>query len=361
MHLLNRNKLTLAAAIVVVVLSFATFAAAQHYSVTNLVADVPGAAVNTDPNLVNPWGISFSATSPFWIADNGTGLSTLYNGAGATIPLVVTIPTPSGGTPPSKPTGTVFNGTTDFVVSGNGVSAAAVFLFATEDGTISGWSPTVDRANAILAVDNSALGAIYKGLAIATTKKGKNFIYATNFHDGYVEMYDGNFQLVKQFTDYNLPDGYAPFGIQTINDKLYVTFAKQDDEKEDDVAGRGFGFVDVFDLDGDHHHRLVSRGRLNAPWGLALAPADFGKFSGDLLVGNFGDGRIHAYGHRSGKFHGTLRMKHHVPITIDGLWGLAFGTGAPNSGPTNALFFTAGPDDESHGLFGEIQAVEHSK
>ena len=360
MHLLNRLKLTLVATAVLAVVGFAGTAAAQHYSVTNLVSDVPGAAANTDPNLVNPWGISFSATSPFWIADNGTGLSTLYGATGAPVALVVTIPTPMGGTPPSKPTGTVFNNTTDFIVSGNGVSALPAFLFATEDGTISGWSPAIDRNNAILAVDNSGLGAIYKGLAIATTKQGKNFIYVTNFHDGYVEMYDGKFQLVKQFTDYRLPDGYAPFGIQTINGKLYVTFAKQDDEKEDDVAGRGFGFVDVFDLDGDHAHRLVSRGRLNAPWGLALAPAGFGKFSGDLLVGNFGDGRIHAYGHHSGNFHGTLRMKHHIPIAIDGLWAIAFGNGAA-AGPTNALFFTAGPDDESHGLFGEIQAVKRSK
>ena len=184
-----------------------------------------------------------------------------------------------------------------------------------------------------------------------------NFLYVTNFHDGYVEMYDATFQLVKQFTDYDLPDGYAPFGIQNIDNKLYVTFAKQDAEKHDDVAGRGHGFVDIFSLEGHKERRLISRGHLNSPWGLALAPAGFGKFSGKLLVGNFGDGRIHAYGHRSGNFHGTLRMKHHVPIAIDGLWGLAFGSGAANNGPANALFFTAGPDDESHGLFGEIQAV----
>ena len=353
---LTRFKMTLVATLILV-LGFAGTAAAQHhqhYSVTNLVADLPGVAANTDPNLVNPWGISFSATSPFWISDNGTGLSTLYSGAGATIPLVVTIPPPNGGTPPATPTGTVFNATTDFVVSANGLSAAAAFLFATEDGTISGWAPSVDRGNAILAVDNSGLGAVYKGLASGTTKKG-NFLYVTNFHDGWVEMYDANFQLVKQFTDYHVPDGYAPFGIQNINNKLYVTFAKQDADKHDDVGGPGHGFVDVFSLEGHKERRLVSRGRLNSPWGMALAPANFGKFSGDLLVGNFGDGRIHAYGLHSGNFHGTLRMQHHVPIAIDGLWGLAFGTGAANSGPTNALFFTAGPDDEAHGLFGEIQ------
>jgi len=360
MHPLKRLKFTLLATAVVVVLGFASTAAAQHYSVTNLVADVPGVAANTDPNLVNPWGISFSTTSPFWISDNGTGLSTLYNGTGATIPLVVTIPTPPGGAPPSKPTGTVYNTTTEFAVTGNGVTAAAAFLFATEDGTISGWAPSVDLHNAILAVDNSGKGAIYKGLAIATNKWGKTFIYVTNFHDGYVEVYDSSFQWVKQFTDYRLPYGYAPFGIQTINNKLYVTFAKQDADKEDDVAGPGKGFLDVCDLDGDHCHRLASRGHLNAPWGLALAPADFGKFSGDLLVGNFGDGRIHAYGRHSGDFHGTLRMKHHVPIAIDGLWGIAFGNGA-SAGSTNILYFTAGPDDESHGLFGQIEAVHHSK
>jgi uncharacterized protein (TIGR03118 family) len=350
-----RFKSALIASSLAVVLGASSTGFAQRYSQTNLVSDTPGVAAVTDPNLVNPWGISFSSTSPFWIADNGTGLSTLYMGDGSIVPLVVTIPPPDGGTDPSKPTGTVFNGTTNFVVSANGVSAPSAFLFATEDGTISGWSPTVDRTHAILAVDNHALGSIYKGLASADTPQG-SFLYATNFHDGSVEMYDTNFQLVRAFTDVDLPPGFAPFGIRTIRGKLYVTFAKQDADKEDDAAGPGRGFVDVFDIRGNKLSRLISHGALNSPWGLALAPANFGKFSNALLVGNFGNGRINAYDRTSGAFLGVLLDSKGKPVWIDGLWGLAFGNGK-GAGPRNALFFTAGPDQEAHGLFGELQAI----
>jgi uncharacterized protein (TIGR03118 family) len=336
-------------------LSLSGVAHAQKYSQTNLVSDVPGVAATTDPNLVNAWGIDFSATSPAWIADNGTGLSTLYTGAGGIVPLVVTIPPPTGSEGTSAPTGLVFNGSGDFVVTKSGVSGSSVFLFDTEDGTISGWNPTVDMHHAILAVDNSGAEAIYKGLAIGQAEN-HSFIYATNFHSGWVEMYDSKFQWVKNFTDTNLPPGYAPFGIKNINNKLFVTFALQNEAKHDDVSGPGHGFVDVFDLNGNKLKRLVSHGALNSPWGLALAPANFGKFSGNLLVGNFGNGHISAYNIQTGAFLGQLRNTAGAELAIDGLWGLKFGNGGA-AGPTNTLLFTAGPDHEAHGLFGSIQAL----
>ena len=336
-------------------LSLNSIASAQKYSQTNLVSDVPGIAATTDPNLVNAWGIDFSATSPVWIADNGTGLATLYTGAGGIVPLVVTIPPPTGSEDTSAPTGLVFNGSGDFVVTKSGVSGSSVFLFDTEDGTISGWNPTVDMHHAILAVDNSGVEAIYKGLAIGQADN-RSFIYATNFHSGWVEMYDSKFQWVKNFTDTDLPPGYAPFGIRNINNKLYVTFALQNEDKKDDVAGPGLGFVDVFDLNGNKLKRLISHGALNAPWGLVLAPANFGKFSGNLLVGNFGNGHISAYDVGTGAFRGQLRNTAGAELAIDGLWGLKFGNGGA-AGPTNTLLFTAGPDHEAHGLFGSIQAL----
>src|SRR6266566_6332364 len=258
-------------------LAFASIASAQKYVQTNLVSNVPGSAAVQDPNLVNAWGIDFSGTSPAWIADNGTGLSTLYTGTGSIIPLVVKIP--SGSDSPSAPTGLVFNGTGLFSLKAHDLSGSAVFIFDSEDGIISGWNPTVNLHKAIIAVNNSDKGAIYKGLAIGTNDNG-SFIYAANFHSGWVEQYDSNFKWVRSFTDTSLPAGYAPFGIRTLNGKLYVTFALQDEDAEDDVAGPGHGFVDIFDLDGNKLKRLISHGELNSPWGLAIAPANFGKFSG---------------------------------------------------------------------------------
>jgi uncharacterized protein (TIGR03118 family) len=290
---------------------------------------------------------------------NGGGVSTLYNGRGQAFPvgapLVVTIPTPtspSGGTP----TGLVFNGTGQFVVSANGKSGSPPFLFATEDGTILGWSPTVIGTQAIIAVDNAGAGAVYKGLAIASTPKG-NFLYATNFHAGVVEMYDMHFNLVTTFTDAQVEPDFAPFGIQNIGGKLYVTFALQKlPDQHDDQSGPGNGFVDVFDTDGTLLRRFASHGTLNSPWGLALAPAGFGRFSHHLLVGNFGDGRINAFDVDSGAFESQLLDPQRNPLTINGLWALQFGTGAPNGGSRHTLFFTAGIADESHGLFGLIRA-----
>jgi uncharacterized protein (TIGR03118 family) len=344
--------------------------AQTSYLRTNLVSDIAGVANFTDSNLVNAWGIvNAGDTGPIWIADNGTGVSTLYTGEGiafpANSPLVVTIPTPpnSRAGAVASPTGTVFNATSSFVVSAGGKSGASRFIFATEDGTISGWNPAVDPTNAILAVNNSGpgasadrthLGSVYKGLAIGNNGSA-DFIYATNFRNGVVEMYNAQFQLVKSFTDAGIPSGFAPFGIRNINNKLFVTYAKQNPEKHDDVAGPGNGFIDIFDLNGNLLSQFASHGTLNSPWGLALAPSSFGEFSNALLVGNFGDGRINAFNLGSGQFLGQLQDTFGNPMRINGLWGLNFGNGA-HEAPTTTLFFTAGIGDEGHGLFGAIAA-----
>jgi len=328
------------------------------YQQTNLVSDLPGVAAVTDPHLVNAWGMSHSPTSPWWISDNGAGVSTLYNGSGTPAALVVTIPPPAGSPAGTiaTPTGNVFNSTSSFVVTKDGKSGRPNFIFATEDGTISGWSPGVDPTHAILAVENAASGAVYKGLALGSNGAG-DFLFATNFHNGTIDVFDTHFtpaSLAGSFTDPSLPAGFAPFGIANLGGQLYVTYAKQNAEKHDDVAGPANGFVDIFDTNGNLIRRLVTRGRLNSPWGLAFAPADFGQFSNDLLVGNFGDGRINVVDPSTGDFLGQLRDRDNTAITIDGLWGLAFGNGA-NAGPTNTLFFTAGIDDEAHGLFGSLR------
>ena len=323
------------------------------YTVHPLVSDVSGAAPTTDPNLVNAWGLTASSSSPWWVADNGTDKSTLYNGnTGAIVPLVVQV---AGG-----PTGTVFNGSDGFVVQSGAVSGPARFIFASEDGRIRGWNPTVSPTVAQVGVDRSGAGAIYKGLAIAQTASGPR-LYAADFHNARVDVFDGSWNLVggpDVFVDPDLPAGYAPFGIQTIGSRIFVSYAKQDEAAEDEVAGQGLGFVDVFDTAGNLLARVAQHGQLNAPWGLALAPASFGRFGGDLLVGNFGDGEINAYEElENGQFahRGELRGADGKPLAIDGLWALEFGNGAA-AGPTGTLFFTAGPDDESHGLFGSITA-----
>jgi uncharacterized protein (TIGR03118 family) len=339
--------------------------AQDNYHRINLVSDIPGVALRTDPNLINPWGIAFSAAGPIWIADNNSGKATVYQADGQGFPLgsplVVTVPPPHGSNGQAAPTGIVFNGTNGFVVSAKGNSGPSIFIFDTEDGTISGWNPGVDLANAILVVDNSkpggvdnsTLGAVYKGLAIAPEGK-QTFIFAANFRDGIVEKYNSNFKLVKKFTDSNLPKGFAPFGIRALQGHLFVTFAKQNAAKHDDVAGPGSGFVDIFDTEGALLKRFASEGTLNAPWGLAEAPQDFGKFGDALLVGNFGDGRINAFEDETGAFLGQLTDDVGQPLTINGLWGLAFGNGGL-AGATSRLLFTAGIGDESHGLFGVIR------
>ncbi|HYB40313.1 MAG TPA: TIGR03118 family protein, partial [Candidatus Methylomirabilis sp.] len=278
-----------------------------------------------------------------------------YDGSGTPQSLVVTIPPPTNGAPPSAPTGQVFNDGSGFPVSGS----PALFIFATEDGTISGWSPTLaDKTHAVLEVDRSGIGAVYKGV---TLNDAKDHLYATNFRFGTIEVFDANWTLVDSFTDPNTPPGYAPFNIQNLNGMLYVTFAKQDDKRHDDVAGPGNGFVDILDPATNTFTRLMSghpgKAPLNSPWGLALAPASgFGQFSGALLVGNFGDGTINAFDPTTGGLLGHLRRSKGGRVKIDGLWALVFGKGGANNGPTTTLFFTAGPNDESHGLFGKLEA-----
>ena len=352
MRLCLKQKRIFALATVLVIAFAANSAVAQRYNQTNIVSDIPGLAITTDPNLKNAWGIAFGPGNPIWIADNGTGLSTLYDGAGNIIPLVVTIPAPSADNT-SAPTGLVVNPSDDFVVTKNGHSGPSIFIFDTEDGTIVGWSPGVDMTNGVIAVPNSH-GAIYKGLAIARTTKGR-FLYAANFHDRVVEIYDAHFKFRGAFSDSSLPPRYAPFGIQNINGQLFVTFAEQDALKEDEIAGPGHGFVDVFDTSGHLVRRFASRGTLNAPWGLALAPSTFGKFAGDILVGNFGDGRISAFDPASGTFLGQLRNSTGQILSIDGLWALTPGGGAGTT--PDDILFTAGPNDEANGLFGKLLPV----
>jgi len=315
----------------------------------NLVADQAGTADVTDPNLVNPWGISESSGSPFWISDNGTGLTTLYNGSGAIIPLVVTIAPPKGQPGPATPSGQVFNNTTVFVLA-NGKPAS--FIFVTEDGTVSAWN---GGTTTTLEVDNSASGAVYKGVVLGANASGP-LLYAANFNAGTVDVFDGTFAPAKVsggFTDATIPAGFAPFNIANLNGKLYVVYAKQDAEKHDDVSGPGNGFVNIFDMDGNFQKRLVSNGALNSPWGMAIAPSTFGPFGGALLVGNFGDGWINAFDANAGTLLGALQDTKGNVIAIDGLWAILFGNGK-NGGDQNTLYFTAGPDQESHGLFGSL-------
>ena len=327
----------------------------------NLVADTPGAAEQTDTNLVNPWGLAFGPATPAWVADNGMDVSTLYRGAtGATpaasvVPLVVSIPE-------GAPTGVVYNGGSGFVVHAGTSSGPALFLFSSEAGVISGWNAAVPPPPPSMEaqVAKTVPGAIFKGLAIADTKHGAR-LYATDFHNGRVDVWDDTFTPAGKpgaFTDRKVPKGFAPFGIQTVAGTfVVVTYAKQDADAEDDVAGRGLGLVDVYDTEGNLLRRFARGRPLNAPWGIALAPKDFGKASGDLLIGNFGNGRVNAFDPRSGRFEGALRDEHGRKLAIDGLWALEFGNGV--IGDPNTLLFTAGPDDESHGLFGAITASRH--
>jgi len=329
------------------------------FTVTNLDSNVAGRAAFTDPNAQNAWGIAFAPGSPFWVNDNHAGVSTLYAGDGSIIPLVVTIPPPLGADPGTiaAPTGMVWNPTSGFHVPGT--TLPAIFIFDTEDGTISAWNAQANVGSAVIAVDHSALMANYKGLAFGTSSTG-NHLYATNFRSGEIEVFDNQFNPVTvpgSFTDHRIPPGFAPFGIQNIDGDLFVTYALQDADKGDDVGGPGNGFVDVFDTDGHLLRRFARRGVLNSPWGLARAPYGFGPLSGAILVGNFKDGRINAFDAR-GHFLGALRGTNGAAVWIDGLWALTFGGGAKSS--PESLFFTAGPEDETNGVFGVIRAAPHS-
>jgi uncharacterized protein (TIGR03118 family) len=355
-HRLRIGLPALAVAVVAAAALVAVAPAAEDnsYVVHNIVSNIPGVADQTDANLENGWGLDSGPTTPWWVADNGTDRSTLYTAGGAILPLVVTV---DGG-----PTGLVFNSgaATSFFVSKGDVSRRANFLFASEDGVVRGWNPTVDPTVAQVAYTGP--GASYKGLAIASTSAGDR-LYAADFANAKVDVLDGAFQLVTvpgAFTDPGLPAGYAPFGIRAIGGTVFVAYAKQDAEHEDEVAGQGLGFVDAYDTAGRLLGRVASRGQLNAPWGLAIASSQgFGRFSGDLLVGNFGDGTINAYEPMANgrfEFRGTMRGADGEPLAIDGLWALAFGHDTANNGSSTTLFFTAGPNDEDDGLFGSISA-----
>lgn len=326
--------------------------AIAFYVQINLVSDIPGLAARLDPHLQNPWGMSSSATSPIWVSDNGTGVSTLYTGAGVPQALVVTVAPPAGSPPNTlaTPTGQVFNATSSF--------NNERFIFATEDGTISGFNGTT---SAILHVDNSPFGANYKGLAIGNNGSG-DFLYAANFASGKIDVFNSGYGQVFAgfgFTDPNLPSGFAPFNIQNLSGSLYVTYAKVDPANpDDDLAGPGNGLVDVFDLNGNLLRRLITGGALNSPWGLAIAPGNFGEFSNDLLVGNFGDGEINAFNLATGALVGALADIKGNPIVNDGLWGLKFGSGQGNGGAANVLYFAAGLNDEANGLFGTLAVPE---
>jgi uncharacterized protein (TIGR03118 family) len=338
------SRAVTAASSLAIVIGLAPRPAAAQYTVKGLVSNLAGQAVWTDPNLVNAWGIAFSPTGPFWISDNGSGLSTFYTGTG-TPQGMITIPGAPGNSLGS-PTGTVYNSTSSFVVTQDGKSGSAIFLFDTLDGTISGWSPGVNATEAVIAVDNSASGAIYTGLAIATTGTG-SFIFAADSWNNEVDMYDGNFNLVKHLTDPTIPSGFTPFGIQNIENYIFVTFASP--------SGATGGYVDVFDGMGKFVKHFASGEPLNQPWGVAAAPSNFGPASGTILIANNTDtGSINAFDVNTGEFKGALKGTNGKVLRIAQLWAIAFGAGNSENGNINQLFFTAGPLNGADGYFGVI-------
>jgi uncharacterized protein (TIGR03118 family) len=367
---------------------FPALAAAQHYQQTNLVSNIPvtPAASISDPNLINPWGLVHSPTSPWWISNNAGGTSTLYNTSGLNpanpagqtppptlVPVTITALNAPGGTPgngvvvsnapsqpaPGSPTAVLFNGsTTNFLVA---PGKPATFLFVTEDGTIQGWNSSVNPTTSIIEVDNSqvpnkANGAVYKGATIISMG-GNEYLLAANFRSGQIDVFDSNFKPFRLpdecFKLDGIPRGFAPFNVQGVGPNIYITFAQQDSAKHDEVDGAGLGFVLIFDGQGRRLARLEHGDWLNAPWGVALAPSDFGEFSHSLLVGNFGSGTIAGFNPLTGRFLGNMLNVDGSPTTIDGLWALVFGNGG-SSGPGSTLFFTAGPNNETNGLFGTL-------
>lgn len=320
--------------------------ACAQYTVTPLVSNQAGKAKHTDTQLKNAWGIAFFSTGPIWVSDNGTGLSTIYNGQGVKQMPIVTIP-PAPGNTTGSPSGIVANASSDFQITKNNQSGPAYFLFATMDGTISGWNPVVDPTHAVIAIDNSKQHAIYTGLAITRHGPGMNFLYAADNWNNRVDVYDSHFNLVASFTDPNIPANFAPFGVQDINGQVYVTFAST-------INGTG-GVVDIFTEAGKLVRHFAKGAPLNQPWPVALAPASFGNFSKALLIGNnVPGGNILAYNLTTGKFLGMLKNKSGHVIAIDQLWGFQFGGGSSNNGPVNSLFFAAGPNNYANGLLGVI-------
>ena len=362
----------LAATIAVGLLAVASAPAAPpgkqgRFAVTPLASDVPGLAPTTDASLKNTWGLARSATSPWWIADNGSASASVYTGSGA----LVAIGGQHAQGVPGDPTGAVFSGIPGQFEVGTTVSPTTLdtsnFVFDGEDGTISAWRP--GSTAALVTVDMSSAGAVFKGLAISNGASGPR-LYATDFAQGAghsrVDVFDGSWNPVDTsgaFVDPRLPKHYGPFGIQTIGDRVFVTYAKQQPGSDDEAHGRGRGIVDAYDLDGKFLRRVATHGQLNAPWGLAWAPQSFGRFGGDLLVGNFGDGQINAYeemGNGHFEHRGTLRAAKHGKLSIDGLWALEFGNAGLNGNP-DTLFFTAGINDEADGLFGTITPSQGPK
>ena len=350
-------SLLAAGAMLLATVAIPVSAAGNVYVQTNLVSDIPGIARSTDPNLVNPWGMSATPQSPIWVSDNHTDKTTLYKGAlngGPLSPVGLVVKIPNG-----SPTGQVYNPTTSWVVKSGKASAPALFIFASEAGSITGWNagvpPPAPSKSAQVGI--TVKDAVYKGLALSSGPAG-DWLYAANFHAATIDVFDSKFHQVHwagAFHDSRIPKGYAPFNIQNLGDQLYVTYAVQGPDKIDDAHGTGRGFVDVYDLKGTLLKRLIAHGPLNSPWGLAMAPADFGLFANDLLVGNFGNGRISAFDPATGAYVGQLRNADGLAITIDGLWGLMFGNGV--AGTPSTLFFTAGFAEETHGLMGTITAA----
>lgn len=317
-------------------------AMASHYEVTPLVANLTAVAPDTDPNLVNPWGLFFGPNGDLWVADNGSNLSTLYTRDGGIVNFVISAT--------GYPTGAVLNRFNDFFIGG-GLNHPANFLFATEAGTILGFNEAVNPLKAVIAVDNSASGTVYKGLEVGRNCRGMSLLFATDFHNAKIDVFDRYFNFINSIRASDIPFGFAPFNIRIIDNLLYVTYAKQAaPANHDDEHGLGNGYIDVFSVDGTHIKRLVSKGNLNSPWGLAVAPDTFGDLRGALLVGNFGDGFIHAYDLNTGSFLGTLNDMNEKPLHIDGLWSLMFDS-------KGDLYFTAGPNGEQNGLAGRISLV----
>lgn len=347
----SRLRVAVALALAVAVVPLAH---ADGYKQHNLVSDGFMPADHVDAHLVNAWGIAFNPYGPVWVANNGSGTSTIYEGSGKALSLVVQIPSPTAATG-GTPTGIVYNGSGDFMVGSGATAGPARFIFDTEDGVIAAWSPTADATHALRMV---AANAVYKGLAIGACGE-ESRLYATDFNHAKIDVYDAHFHRIPMapgdFTDPQIPRGFAPFGIQAIHGDIYVTYAKQDAAHHDDVKGAGLGYVDVYTPTGKLIQRIASKGALDAPWGIALAPAGFGKAGSTLLIGNFGDGHINAY---EPVFHfllGSLRDASYKPVHIDGLWGLAFGNGYDGQS-VDSLYFTAGPGGEAHGLYGRLDA-----
>jgi uncharacterized protein (TIGR03118 family) len=346
--------------------------AGMGYVQTNLASDIPGLAPNNNPQLINPWGFSETPDGQFRVAANGSGTAILFDAQGAKTAPDIKIPLPPSSSPSgtSAPNGVISNPTSGFVISDHGRSAPATLLFSTEDGTIAGWNPAVDQTQAVIAADQSGNGAVYKLLTMGTIGQ-QSFVYATDLHNNAVDVFDSNFHLVNlgpnAFVDPTtgknaIPSNFAPFGIKNVGGTLFVTYAMQDAAKHDDVAGVGNGFIDEYDTSGNFIKRFATRGTLNSPIGATFAPADFGPFSNDLLIGNFGDSKVNAFDPVTGKFLGQLKDPQGNPLILNGgfqetdtkgLWGIGFGNGAGGAA-TNAMFFADGINQENDGLFGKV-------